>query len=148
MEQVNLIIPRIYLGDHRAASNKKWLKDNNISVVFNCTKHLPFDASIKHRYRVPVDDSLMEEDLKKMGIWSFEVVYKLWKQYQSGANILIHCHAGRQRSAAVVAMFLMFLTKKSLHEVINFIRSKRPVAFYPMPNFYKSMLFYEKILKS
>lgn len=147
MPHVNMIIPRIYLGNYIIAADEKWLKENNITVVFNCTKHLPFAKSIKHKYRVPVDDSLKEEDLKKMGIWSFEIIYKLLQEYKSGANILIHCHAGMQRSAAVVAMFLMFLTKKPLNEVIPFIQSKRPIAFTPMANFYPSMVFYEKILK-
>ncbi len=147
MSNVNLIIPRIYLGNYVIAADEKWLKENNITVVFNCTKTLPFAKSIKHKYRVPVDDSLQEEDLRKMGFWSFEIIYKLLQEYRSGANILIHCHAGMQRSAAVVAMFLMFLTKKPLDEVIAFIKSKRPIAFTPMANFYPSMVFYEKILK-
>ncbi len=147
MSNVNLIIPRIYLGNYVIAADEKWLKENNITVVFNCTKTLPFAKAIKHKYRVPVDDSLQEEDLRKMGFWSFEIIYKLLQEYRSGANILIHCHAGMQRSAAVVAMFLMFLTKKPLDEVIAFIKSKRPIAFTPMANFYPSMVFYEKILK-
>ena len=142
-----MIIPRIYLGNYVIAADEKWLKENNITVVFNCTKHLPFAKCIGRKYRVPVDDSLQEEDLKKMGIWSFEIIYKLLQEYKNGANILIHCHAGMQRSAAVVAMFLMFLTKKPLNEVIPFIQSKRPIAFTPMANFYPSMVFYEKILK-
>lgn len=149
MNHVDMIIPRIYLGNYIIAADEKWLKENNISVVFNCTKHLPFAnvKNVKHRYRVPVDDSLMEEDLKKMGLWSFEIIYKLHEEYKKGANILIHCHAGRQRSAAVVAMFLTFLTKKPINQMIGYVRSRRPIAFTPMPNFYRSMIFFEKILK-
>lgn len=146
MSHANMIIPRLYLGDHVSATDEKWLKENNITVVFNCTKNHEFASSISHKYRVPIDDSLMEEDLKKLGYWSFEIVYKLLQEYKSGKSILVHCHAGRQRSAAVVAMFLLFLTKKPIDDVIKFIQSKRPIAFTPYPNFISSIMFYEKVL--
>jgi predicted protein tyrosine phosphatase len=146
---VHMIIPRIYLGDYVIAADKEWLKNNNIHAVFNCTKNLPFaEVEAVRHYRIPVDDSLKEEDLKKMGLMSFEIVYKMLQEYNNGANILVHCHAGRQRSAAAVAMFLIFLTRKSIDETIAFIRSRRRVAFTPMPNFYKSIRFYDSILKS
>ncbi len=148
MDHVNLIIPRLYLGDREAAADEKWLKENNITTVFNCTKHLPFASCVSHTYRVPIDDSLEEEDLKKLAYWSFEIVYKVLQEYKNGKNILIHCHAGRQRSAAVVAMFLLFLTKKSIEEVIEFIKSKRRVAFFPSPNFMSSIIFFYNVLHS
>jgi len=52
------ILPGIWLGNKRASENSKWMKENNITVVFNATKDIPFSPTIKKQYRIPVDDNL------------------------------------------------------------------------------------------
>jgi len=138
MNNADLIIPGLWLGNKSASMDDKFLKDNNISVVFNCTKDLPFNSSIRKRYRVPVDDNLRHEEIRNMELWSFEIIYKLTKEHKN-ANVLVHCYAGMQRSAAVVAMYLIATKNMKKDHVIPFIREKRKVAFWPFVNFEKSI---------
>jgi len=138
------IIPGLWLGNKKAAANTQFLKKNKISVVFNCTKELPFDSSIQRTYRVPVDDNLQPVEIANMEKWSPEIVYKVITEYNEGRKILIHCHAGMQRSAAVMAMALIAMYRKPADKVMAFIREKRAIAFFPHANFDKAIRGFER----
>ena len=147
MDNANLIIPRLWLGNKGASMDPEFLKKNNITVVFNCTKDLPFHSSVIKRYRVPVDDNLEPVEINNMRVWAPEIVYKLLREYRAGHSILVHCFAGMQRSAAVVAMTLIVLTKKSPDEIMAKIRELRPIAFFPAANFEKSIRNFDQDFK-
>ena len=134
----DLIIPGLWLGNVKAAMNEQFLKENNIVCVFNCTKDQPFHSYTRRRYRVPVDDNLKHEELRNMELWSYETIYKLTKEHKQG-NVLVHCYAGMQRSAAVVAMYLIANHRMKKDNVITFIKRIRPIAFWPFANFEKSI---------
>jgi len=133
------IAPRLWLGNKIAALDENFLRNEHITAVFNCTKDFPFSPSVSHRYRIPVDDNLRPAEIYNMERWAPEIVYKVISEYKKGSTILIHCHAGMQRSAAVMAMTLIALTGKTPDEVMVYIRSIRPVAFQPSANFEKSI---------
>jgi dual specificity MAP kinase phosphatase len=137
-DDAHLILPGLWLGNGKASMNEDFLKKNSINVVFNCTKDLPFQSSIRKRYRVPVHDNLKSEEIRNMELWSFEIVYKLSKEHKKG-NVLVHCYAGMQRSAAVVAMYLIATQRMKKEDAINFIRQKRSIAFSPFVNFDKAI---------
>lgn len=134
-EVAHEIVPRLWLGNKNAASDTAWLKEHGITVVFNCTKDWPFHAGILRQYRVPVHDNLQKEEIDNLYKWAPEIMVKLIQEYKRGETILVHCHAGMQRSAAVVAMFLMSMYRMSKADAMKFIRSKRPIAFFPSANF-------------
>jgi len=112
--------------------------------VFNCTKDVPFSPAITRQYRVPVHDNLDPVEIKNLERMAPEIVYKLVSEYRGGRRILIHCMAGMQRSAAVVAMLLIAYTGKSADEVMNYIRMKRSVAFQPSANFEPAIRGFER----
>jgi hypothetical protein len=131
----HLIIPRLWLGNLKAAADDGWLKRENVTVVFNCTKTLPFSDVVPIRYRVPVDDNLEPQEIQFMIDSAEDIAYNILKEYKKGHTILVHCHAGMQRSAASVALFLMLWLQMKPYTAMEFIKSKRPIAFYPSANF-------------
>jgi dual specificity phosphatase 12 len=138
------IVPRLWLGNKDAAADTEWLKSHGITVVFNCTKTLPFASNIELRkYRVPVDDNLEPVEIQHMYEWAAETEAKLVREYKAGRTILVHCHAGMQRSAAVVAMFLMSMFGMTADEAMSYIRAKRQIAFFPSANFEQALRRWE-----
>jgi dual specificity MAP kinase phosphatase len=125
----------------------EFLRANNITVVFNCTKDLPFHNYVVKRYRVTVDDNLEAVEITNMHSWSPEIIAKLLREYKAGHTILVHCFAGMQRSACVVAMTLIALTKRTADEAMAFIREIRPIAFFPAANFERSIRGFERDLR-
>lgn len=133
------IVPGIWLGNFQSSNDAIFLKAHEIDTVFNCTKDLPFHPTVQTRYRVPVDDNLKEEEIRNMELWSYEIIYKLMNEYKKGKTILVHCAAGMQRSAAVVAMFLMATRGMNWDQAYRHIRQRRSIAFFPGANFEKAI---------
>lgn len=137
------IIPGIWLGNAIASQDPSFYTQRGIEAVFNCTKDLPFLPNIPRKYRLPVHDNLQDEEIRAMELAAFEVVYKLSEEHRRGP-VLVHCAAGMQRSAAVVAMFLIARTPgMKVEDAILFIQKKRSIAFTPRPNFFKAMKAFE-----
>lgn len=133
------IIPGIWLGNRQAALDGNWLSQKKISTVFNCTKDIPFYPTVQRRYRVPIDDNLQAEEIRNLELWSYELVYKMIKEYKTGQPMLVHCAAGMQRSAAALAMFLIATRNMTPEQAIKFIRNERNIAFHPSANFGQSI---------
>ena len=138
------IIPGIWLGNRNAALNSKWLTENNITVVFNASKDIPFSTQIRKQYRIPVDDNLQPEEIRNMTLWSHEAVYKILKEHNEGNTILIHCMAGMQRSAALVTMLLIAKRGYTADQAITYVQGIRPIAFRPSVNFKDSIIEFDR----
>jgi protein tyrosine/serine phosphatase len=147
-DAANEILPGLWLGNGKAALDRNFLIKNSITTVFNCTKDILFSDTIRRQYRVPVDDNLQMAEIRNLELWSFEIIAKLAKEINAGHKTLVHCAAGMQRSAAVMAMYLIATQKMTTDEAMAYIRSKRPIAFMPMANFEKAIRGFETTLLS
>lgn len=149
----NKIINRLYIGNIEAASCEDFFKKKNIKAVLNCTKDIPnFFQHIPHieYMRIPVNDSLKQNDLEKMYEFLPAAVQFIDKHVNiQKNNILIHCYAGRQRSVCASVAFLMHKFKKTPEDACKYILQKRPEAFhYGLSlNFDKSINKYYKDLE-
>lgn len=155
-ENVNQIIPRLYLGNYKAALDYNFIVDNKIDIIVNCTPNIPFielpcQSNVNLEFiRIPVEDSLLEKDLLLMEHYFKILIPYLHTCYKENKTILIHCYAGKQRSGIVVAALLKLLLdsksitlddnylnqsyytnskKAQFYNIINYILSKRPQAF-------------------
>ncbi len=148
-DNAHLILPRIWLGNKKAAHDTDFLRTQKISMVINCTKDIEFvnAPGVIIRMRVPVHDNLQAAEIQNLAHWSPEIVYKVVHAWNQGHTILIHCYAGMQRSAAVVAMTLIALRQMTSDSAIKFIRACRPVAFFPAVNFIAAIRHFEGVFR-
>jgi protein-tyrosine phosphatase len=133
------IIPQLWLGNFNSSQNIDFIRRNQISVIVNCTKDLPFlyiDGIYK--YRIPVHDNLQSDEIISMTKWIRKILPIIKEHYQNGRSILIHCAAGMQRSAIVVLSFLYTYFSVDPKTALIKIRVKRPIAFMPYMNFGQS----------
>lgn len=150
LTKVDKITTRIFLGNHQAAKDKEFMTTNKIHAVLNCTKDLPnhFEGKMDIEYlRIPVDDSLKEKDFELMYQFMPLIVEFIDKHVNKlKQNILIHCFAGRQRSAISVCAYLVSKHKMTPHDACKYVLDKRPEAFHHgvSLNFDKSLLKYYK----
>lgn len=160
-ENANLIIPEtssngtLWLGNYKSALDIEFIKQNNISVIVNCSVDLPYIYDIidvnshglskLETFRIPVYDSLLDHDIYIMEQYYHTVIpFIIKKLLKEHKNILVHCHAGAQRSASVVAAVLYVLIDnnimlfneinysskdKLMKNIIKYILAKRPRAF-------------------
>jgi dual specificity phosphatase 12 len=150
----NEIIPRLYIGNMNTAQNKMFFIKNNIGAVLNLTPDVPnFFACPKERVeymRISLNDSLQDKDIQKMYQYFPCILNFIHKNLVlEGKSVLVHCHAGVQRSATAVAAYIMKIHKMDLPETIQYITTKRPVTFNQGKsiNFKKSLLWFYTDLK-
>jgi len=103
------VLPGLWIGNQAASQSAEWLDSNEIKTVINATKHLPFVGG-RVNIRIPVNDpgpfnDLNQEDVATMYRALPCAVDMLHHSLGKGA-VLVHCHAGMQRSAAVVTGYL------------------------------------------
>lgn len=137
---------QLWLGNCLSSTDINFIHEHNIKVIINCTPNLPFihetiPASELVKYnlcletiRLNVYDSLLQKDIVLMQNYLNFIVPYIKKHLENGHNVLVHCHAGRQRSACVVAAVLyqyptLFDIKKDINYIISYILNKRPQAF-------------------
>lgn len=138
------ILPRLWLGNVKVSVDEDFIRYNNIRVVFNCTKNLPFSPIIPNKYRIPLDDNLQEEEIRNMELWSSEIAYRIISEYIAGNGILVHCMAGMQRSAAAMACMLIAFENLRALDAMRIIKEKRNVAFYPKANFGRAIYYFDR----
>jgi predicted protein tyrosine phosphatase len=133
--------PRLYLGDAKAALSCECHQRHGFMLVVNCTTNIPFIDGVENatHVRVPVEDNGNVEEIEKLEQKLPEIVNVIDKHLTQGHKVLVHCHMGRQRSAAVVAAYLMYKHSWTPDEAISYLRSKKPDAFFPAPNFVSAL---------
>lgn len=147
VEFSNQITTNIWLGNFIESSNIDFIANNNIKVIINCSKDLPFyfsEKEVPYRYRIPVNDDKQENSLYDMYLYLPNIVHKIKKHVDNNHNIYIHCHAGMQRSACVVCAYLMYYHNMTFEESYNYLKLRRSIVFTPNVNFKKSLLSYYK----
>lgn len=143
----NKIMPRLYLGNIDSTTEDKLFREKGIKAVLNCTKNIPNAYEGVEYMRIPVNDSLKEVDIEKMYRFADVAATFIHKHVDlEKHNMLVHCHAGRQRSAICVAFYLIKYHKMTPEKAYKFIIDKRPEAFHygKSLNFNESLLAYYK----
>ena len=147
------IIPRLFLSSYDTAENFQIIKQLQISTIVNCSKDLdnkfelrlikPIEEAPKEiqdylfnnafiikYYRIPIDDNMKKEEIDHFYKYSKDTIPKIIDEYNSGKNILIHCLAGNQRSAAFVVIFLMKYLSITSQQAIEKVLDKKPNSFF------------------
>jgi len=136
------IIPRLWIGDHRILKSPKLDK---FDFIVNVTRDLPILNT--HTYRIPVNDNLEEEELRALYTHLKIILPKIHQYRLQLKQVLIHCYAGKQRSATIVIAYLMKYANMSLDGAIKSIQSKRPIVCTPYVNFKPILEEYQTYLK-
>jgi len=138
------VLPGLWIGNQASSQSVEFMKKNSIKTVFNTTKHIPFVPNMVE-IRIPVNDpgpfcDIGQDDVARMYRALPCGVDMLHHALRKGA-VLVHCHAGMQRSAALVTAYLAKYYFKKLDtkgdktadlfkQSRNFLYDKRNKVFY------------------
>lgn len=128
------ITPNLWLGNVYASRDKRFFESKGIKAVLNCSSDIPrmFRSTAEVEYvRIPIEDDATVEgiDLARQYIpVCVELLHK-WLCIEK-VPVLVHCWAGRQRSASMVVAFLVKYGNLSLLEALRAVLRHRPEAFH------------------
>lgn len=129
------VFPRIWIGSYETAQDQRFMRENRIGLIINCTQHVPspFKDDIP-TYRVPVDDSPEWGDLLKSHVYhTSKLIHHILTK--TSKSVLVHCHAGVSRSSTVVASYLILEKGYTSEQAIRQIQTHKPETFRPTPVF-------------
>ena len=138
------ILPNLYLGSIKALGTYDYKSLEYYMIVDLIKYSIQLDEHKTlpntHIYiNLPVHDSPDECDKLLSLIHDSQVLEKMHLALQEKKPVLVHCFAGMQRSCALVACYLIKYNNMTPYEAIDYIKLKRPVAFFGQVNFMKTL---------
>ena len=136
LKEITEITPNLYLSSVAAISDAN-LHDKKINLIINATKELPIFPTADggkqiHSVRIPVYD-MVDETLYPY----FKPVCDLIEaNHENNGSTLIHCVAGRSRSATLTIAYLLWKSyqkeapkgsKYKLYETLDSVQKKRTI---------------------
>jgi len=136
------ILPCLFIGNQRDASNKERLVELGITHIINVTAQLPlnFEGEGFSYKRLPATDS-GSQNLKQ---YFAEAIEFIDSARDSNGRVLVHCQAGVSRSPTIVLAYLMARSQSSLIEAFNLVKELRPI-IAPNLNFMGQLLEFEQL---
>ena len=137
------VLPHLYLGNMRDASDMASLSRLNIRYVLNVTAkqpsyHLPPGFHYKHLEAA--DNGL--QNLRQFFEEAFNFIDEAKK---AGAGVLVHCQAGISRSPTIAVAYLMKHYPMAMADAYKFVKTKRSI-ISPNLNFMGQLWEFEQVL--
>jgi protein-tyrosine phosphatase len=125
---VDLIIPNLWLGNKKAALDENFIKNNNIKHIVNVTDGINCPFTDITYYHIPIKDKKMcdiesKDTMIKYIDTSMDFILNGLKKNE---GVLVHCRKGHHRSANIVVIFLMKYLKIGYLPAIIYINNIRP----------------------
>ena len=138
------VLPHLYLGNMRDASDASVLKSMGVRYVLNLTAKPPvydLDSDIVYKQLQAADNGI--QNLRQFFEESFQFI-DLAKA--EGSGILVHCHAGVSRSPTIAVAYLMKYYPITMAEAYKFVKMRRSI-ISPNLNFMGQLWEYEQGLQ-
>lgn len=137
------IIDGLFLGSANSLA-----KSDNFSMIINCTPNsqiaLPKDH--KNAIRIPINDEPKDSEKFLSLIYETGVIDLMYNSLINKEPVLVHCFSGIQRSSALVVCYLIKYYNMTPNSAIEYIKIKRPIAFFGRVTFIKAIeQFYEDL---
>lgn len=136
----NEIIPNLYLGDAGFVR-----EDRSFELIINCCPEVdiiyqePSNVVYLRFHDDPRDNGKFLSELEK-----HKVLENIHAHVVGSKPVIVHCAMGIQRSASIVACYLLkYCVTNGVQNTLDFIRSKRKVAFSTGYNFLQAMKQFE-----
>lgn len=140
------ILPNLWIGSEGDSRNSNFFAKHRIRLVVNATNNIPIkSAPDVLSYRIPVNDD--PSDNQTMLQHFPTVVAAIDDVLKYGNGVLVHCRAGMQRSAAVVAAYTMWKKGMTADQAFEYINSRKPETFWPVPTFESALRAWESQLR-
>ena len=129
---------KVWLGSQKDAASISFLQSNEITLVISVEEFpeiFPWSVgrcNIKREHISMLDSD--KETAKQVEFLSkVRKVIDIIENHNDG-NVLVHCYAGKSRSAAIVTAYLAFKYQISIDEALIIVKKKRPCVD-PRPSF-------------
>lgn len=118
------IISGLWIGDVNDSFDKMFIKDNNISIMINCTLNYGFPELNLKRLRIPLSSNLTPGGDLLLLNKNKEKILDYIEENHELSNILIYCYDGILISPLITALFLIYKGGVSKDNIRSILKSK------------------------
>lgn len=132
---ISQITDNIFVGNISTGTNLELLKKMGITHIVSALSHFtaPFPDDFNY-YHISIYD--VEES--NIGIHFLQCNHFIHNAIKNNGKVYIHCMCGVSRSITLTIAYLMTQRDNTVQELLEFIRTKRPIA-NPNPGFIKQL---------
>ena len=117
------IISGLWIGNVDMLYNKKFLQDNQITLIINCTHNFKFsDLPNIQNVRIPLSDNLMN-NIDQLRIHKDKILTFIDSSLEQ-RNILLCCYDGITNSPFIVSLYLLKYGDIPKDKIKRIIQSK------------------------
>lgn len=134
------ILENVYLGNINSSYDYETLKKLNITHVVSVIAG--YEPPFPNDFKYLVINALDDENTSLYN--TFDSANKFIEDsYDNGGNVLIHCRAGRSRSACILSAYIINSFGMTPKITLDILKEKRPIVD-PNPYFMKQLEMYYK----
>jgi Dual specificity phosphatase, catalytic domain len=131
----------VYIGGNAPARNWSVLSEANVCGIVTANTARPWFAMKDVRYLCLNADDEVGEDL----LSRFDECIQFIDSMLERGSVLVHCSAGRSRSATVCCAYLMRRTRVGYDRALQKLRLARPYV-EPNPDFARQLRYFESLV--
>ena len=150
IDDYNMIIPNLYLGNIKAAHDIDFLKTCGIKAIVNCTDNEPFNQYFEEQsndkkltFRLAIKDNKNSENIEDFKKSVIDAIIFIEQNLDQNRPVFVHCYWGLMRSATVIASYLIKKYSICALDAINIVKEKRPQALSSLYNFNEILYYVE-----
>ena len=133
------ILPNLWIGNNELLKYKDKL---NIDYIINCSKDLHFLGKYS-QYKMEMKNNLEKYEIIKMYEYLNETSEFIYKKLLENKSVLVLCETSNQKSASIIAAYIIKYGKINLNNTIHSIRTKHNTAFYPAIDYKNALEMFE-----
>ena len=119
------LLSGLWIGDTDILVNEKFINDNNIKIIINCTKIFDFpNISTVKKIRIPFSEHKESMDDIFLLRQNKEKILSILKENIDNNNILICCYNGKSISPFIVSLFIEKYSQLDHKSIFKILLSK------------------------
>ena len=121
---VNEILSGLWIGDSSILNSKKFMEENSIDIILNCTQIFDFPDLDIQKVRLPFsNDKNSDTDLMLLR-QNKDKILSFINDNISDKNILIVCYDGKSISPFLIALYIAKYSKIDKKSIYNILLTK------------------------
>ena len=122
---VNEILSGLWIGDSAILNSKKFMEENSIDIILNCTQIFDFpDINNLQKIRLPFsNDKNSDTDLMLLR-QNKDKILSFIDENITDKNILIVCYDGKSISPFLIALYIAEYSKIDKKSIYNILLTK------------------------
>ncbi len=119
------LLSGLWVGDTDILTNEKFIKDNNISIILNCTQMFNFPSmELYKKVRLPFSPVRESDNDIYLIRQNYKKIVSFLTENIDIHNILICCYDGKSISPFIVALFIALNSKVDTQSIYTILLSK------------------------